>query len=126
MKTLCTTLLCTLALLLQTACSEQQPTPTAAPAKALETAQKVADQAEAVNGEQVYVATCSACHDSGLAGAPKIGDKEAWHAHGEHGMEHMLEAVINGKGTMPPRGGNPKLSDADIEAAIEHILSKSR
>jgi len=119
-------LVATLALFLLAACSEQTPTPTAAPAKALDAAQKVADQAEAINGELVYVATCSTCHDNGLAGAPKTGDKEVWAAHVEHGMEHMLESVINGKGAMPPRGGNAKLSDAEIRAAIEYILSKSR
>lgn len=126
MKTFAGLTLITLPLLLVIACSEQQPPPNAAPSKAPETAQSAPEKTDKTAGEQVYAATCAACHDSGVAGAPKLGDQEAWAEHSHHGMEHMLEAVIKGKEAMPPRGGNPKLTDDEIRSAIEYILSKSQ
>ena len=77
-------------------------------------------------GKTVYAQTCVACHATGLAGAPKMGDKEAWRAHIEHGQDHMVESVIKGKGAMPARGGNAKLSDDEIKAAVSYIIEQSR
>jgi len=126
MKTIAGTTLITLPLLLLIACSEQQTSPKAAPSKAPVTAQAAIEHTDKTAGEEIYAATCAACHDTGVAGAPKLGDKEAWAEHSHHGMEHMLEAVIKGKEAMPPRGGNPKLTDDEIRSAIEYILSKSK
>lgn len=78
-------------------------------------------------GKAVYEKTCAACHANGVAGAPKFGDKAAWKEHLAHGgLEHMAETTIRGKGAMPPRGGNPKLSDAEIRAAVAYIMENSR
>jgi len=77
-------------------------------------------------GKMVYEQTCAACHAAGLAGAPKIGDKEAWSAHIEHGLEHMVESVIKGKGAMPAKGGNASLSDDEVKAAVSFIFEQSR
>ena len=65
----------------------------------------------AVDGKKVYEATCSACHASGVAGAPKLGDKAAWAAHVKEGKEHLYQTALKGKGAMPPKGGNTSLSD---------------
>jgi len=77
-------------------------------------------------GKAVYEKNCAACHGSGVAGAPKFGDKAVWKEHLAHGYDHMAEAVIRGKGAMPPRGGNPKLSDAEIRAAVAYVMENSR
>ena len=77
-------------------------------------------------GKLVYKQTCAACHATGLAGAPKMGDKEVWSAHIHHGIDHMVESVINGKGTMPAKGGNSGLSDDEVKAAVRYIIEQSR
>lgn len=77
-------------------------------------------------GKTVYEKNCVACHATGVAGAPKFGDKAAWKEHIAHGLEHMAEIAIRGAGAMPPRGGNPKLSDAEVRAAVAYIMENSR
>jgi cytochrome c5 len=77
-------------------------------------------------GKIVYEQTCAACHATGLVGAQKIGDKEAWSAHIEHGLDHMVESVIKGKGAMPAKGGNASLSDDEVKAAVSYIFEQSR
>jgi len=77
-------------------------------------------------GKRVYEQTCAACHATGVAGAPKIGDKDAWSGHIHHGLDHMVESAINGKGAMPARGGNASLSDDEVKAAVGYIVEQSR
>jgi cytochrome c5 len=73
-------------------------------------------------GEEVYKSTCIACHGSGVANAPKFGDKKAWAMHLTHGPEHVYENALKGKGAMPPKGGNLTLSDAEVKAAVDYML----
>lgn len=77
-------------------------------------------------GKAVYEKTCGVCHATGVAGAPKLGDRAAWKEHIAAGIEHMTENAIRGEGAMPPRGGNPKLSDAEVRAAAAYIMENSR
>lgn len=77
-------------------------------------------------GEAVYNKSCGACHNSGVMGAPKIGDKAAWAQHIEDGTHHMVENAIKGVGKMPPKGGNMKLTDEEVEAAVEYMVEKSQ
>ena len=74
------------------------------------------------DGRTVYESTCKACHGAGVANAPKFGDRKAWAAHLTHGTEHVYENALNGKGAMPPKGGNPTLSDAEVKAAVDYML----
>jgi len=74
-------------------------------------------------GEQVYNAVCAACHTSGVAGAWKFGDKAAWAGPISTGLEAMIAAVTNGKGAMPPKGGNPSLDDLEIARAVVYIAN---
>ena len=74
-------------------------------------------------GEQVYAAVCTACHAAGAAGAPKFGDKAAWAPRLTAGRDAMLTSALKGKGAMPPKAGNPKLSDEEIGAALDHMLA---
>jgi cytochrome c551/c552 len=81
------------------------------------------------SGEETYKAVCAACHAQGIAGAPKIGDNAAWAAHIKEGLATLAKNAINGiqspKGVMPPRGGNPTLSDWEVTAAVVHIANQS-
>jgi cytochrome c5 len=86
----------------------------------------VADQADTSAGKDVYERACAACHDAGVAGAIKLSDKATWKKHLHHGLDHMVESVIEGKGAMPPRGGSPNLTDEEIEAAVHYIVEQTQ
>ena len=79
--------------------------------------------AEVRNGEQVYAMACAACHDAGVAGAHKFGDEQAWAVSVGTGLEAMTLSVINGKGAMPARGGNPNLTDEEIQNAVIYMAN---
>ena len=97
------------------------PKPAAAPA-----AQQQAAAPAAADGKKVYDSVCTACHTAGVAGAPKLGDKAAWAPRIKTGMDTLVQTAMKGKGAMPPKGGNPSLSDADIRAAVEFMVSQAR
>jgi cytochrome c5 len=91
----------------------------AAPAAAPKTASVPTDEGP---GGSVYNKACTACHASGAAGAPKLGDKAAWESRIAQGVDQLLQTAINGKGAMPPRGTCMDCSDDDLMAAIEYML----
>jgi cytochrome c5 len=78
------------------------------------------------DGKSVFNSVCTACHTAGVAGAPKLGDKAAWAPRIKSGIPALMQAVVKGKGAMPPKAGNPALSDAEIRAAIEFMVSQSK
>jgi cytochrome c5 len=80
----------------------------------------------AKGGRDVYEATCAACHATGVAGAPKYGDKAQWAARATSGREALAASVIQGKGAMPPRGGDARLSDSEIRNAVDFMLKAVR
>jgi len=80
----------------------------------------------AADGKKIFDTTCTACHTAGVAGAPKLGDKAAWAPRIKQGMDTLVQAAEKGKGAMPPKGGNASLSDADIRAAVEFMVSQSK
>lgn len=82
--------------------------------------------ADSTAGRQVYRQTCAFCHDKGIAGAPRLGDSMAWGLRLAQGIDALHASAIHGKGAMPARGGNPALSNADVEAAVDYILAQSR
>lgn len=95
-----------------------------APVAKLEVAKaKVAGAAERT-GEQVYTSACVACHGSGAAGAPKMGDAAAWKPRLALGLDGLLKSAIVGKGAMPPRGGSDA-SDTELARAIVHMANAS-
>lgn len=81
----------------------------------------VAGPTAAAEGEQVYVKACAMCHN---AMPPKLSDKKAWEPRLQQGREALVAAVVKGKGAMPPKAGNPALSEKDIEAAVDYMLSQ--
>jgi len=75
-----------------------------------------------VDGSAVYAGLCKTCHEAGVAGAP-IADSEQMAARlTEKGLEALVASAINGLNAMPPRGGNPTLTDEQIQAAVEFML----
>lgn len=80
----------------------------------------------AADGKAVYDKVCTVCHAAAVAGAPKPGDKVAWAPRIKTGVAALMQSVIKGKGAMPPKAGNPALSDAQIRAAIEFMVSQSK
>ena len=78
--------------------------------------------AVAQDGATVYNTVCGACHGSGVAGAPKAGDKAAWGPRIALGKEALYKSAIQGKNAMPPRGGGATLSDAEVKGAVDHLL----
>ncbi len=77
-------------------------------------------------GAEIYNTKCMACHASGAAGAPKVGDKEAWAPRIATGMDALVASVTNGKNAMPPKGACMDCSAEDIAAAVEHMVSNSQ
>jgi len=82
------------------------------------------------DGAAIYNSGCMACHASGVAGSPKVGDKEAWVDRIAQGAELLYEHAIVGyqgkAGYMPPKGGFAHLSDDDVKAAVDYMVSQSQ
>lgn len=106
------------------------PAPQAAPAPAAPAAPAPVASAAADKGEEVYKKTCNLCHQAAVAGAPKFGLKAEWEPRIAQGMnilyEHAIKGYAGSKGTMPPKGGNPALSDDDVKAAVDYMVAKSK
>ena len=75
------------------------------------------------SSEQIVHAQCSHCHEAGLEGAPRIGDRAAWIPRLKNGMEALVASAIHGHGAMPARGGLPDLKDAEIRSAIAYMFN---
>lgn len=73
------------------------------------------------SGEEVVKTVCGVCHQTGAAGAPKIGDNAAWAKLLKAGLGELSKTAISGVKAMPPRGGNPELSDLEIARAIVYM-----
>lgn len=85
---------------------------------------------QAGEGEATYKAACFACHGTGAAGAPKMGDKAAWKPRIAQGMAKLNEHAIKGfkgkTGFMPAKGGRADLSDAAVEASVQYMVDQSK
>lgn len=80
------------------------------------------DAAAMKTGEQVYLAQCAACHASGAAGAPKLGDTAAWAPRLKTGLDALVTSALKGKGNMGPQGGGD-FSDFEISRAVVHMAN---
>lgn len=76
------------------------------------------------DGATIFNTVCGACHNTGAAGAPKVDDKAAWASRLATGKEALYKSALGGKNAMPPRGGAADLSDAEVKATVDYMLSK--
>jgi cytochrome c5 len=75
-------------------------------------------------GRQVVQEHCAKCHETGVNGAPRIGDRPAWIPRVKQGFELLVSSAINGHGPMPARGGVADLTDPEIRAAIAYMINR--
>jgi cytochrome c oxidase subunit 2 len=80
----------------------------------------------AADGKTTFNGVCTACHGTGIAGAPKLGDKAAWAPRLAQGKNTLYNSALHGKGAMPPKGGNAALSDDAVKAAVDYMASAAR
>ena len=83
----------------------------------------LADPAAMKTGEQVFNAQCAACHTTGAAGAPKLGDTAAWAPRVSTGYEALLNSALHGKGNMGAQGGGD-FTDFEIGRAVVYMANK--
>ncbi len=82
--------------------------------------------AEPRSGEEVYTASCGACHASGAAGAPLFGDLGQWQPRIDKGMATLLANSISGINAMPPKGLCMNCSDEELEASIQYMIDAAK
>ena len=106
---------------------------------AMEAAQAAAAKAAAsqvayggsTDGKTIYDNLCHACHTAGVAGAPKLGDKSMWGPRIAEGLDTLIKHATEGYhgpdgNFMPPKGGNPALTDAQVKAAVTWIVDQAK
>lgn len=129
------------ALLILPACEKKEDAP-ATPQQQVQPAQPMAAPVqpapaadapvkdEMAVGEKVYNETCKTCHDAGIAGAPKLGDQDAWADRIAQGMDVLNKNSIEGftgkTGVMAPKGGNASLTDEEVKAAVVYMVEQSQ
>ena len=105
------------------------PAPVAAPAAAPAASEAPADPKLAA-GKTVYDASCAGCHEAGMMGAPKPGDKAAWSARIPQGLEVITKKSLEGfqgkAGMMPAKGGNASLTNEQVSSAVAFMVEKSK
>ncbi|PKO48579.1 MAG: cytochrome c5 family protein [Betaproteobacteria bacterium HGW-Betaproteobacteria-4] len=88
-------------------------------------AKKAVKSAKQRSGQQVVEERCQECHATGKQGAPKLGDMNDWKPRLKNGVDPLIKSAINGHNSMPARGGLANLSDAEMKAAVEFMVSKT-
>ena len=104
--------------------TEAPATPAAAPAPVAAVA------ADGGQGEALFKKTCAMCHQTGVAGAPKLGDKADWGPRIAQGQDtlykHAIEGFNGAKGMMPPKGGNAALCDDEIKLIVDFMVGQAQ
>ena len=95
------------------------------PVAKLEIAAAGAAEAGARTGDQMFQSACTACHSTGAAGAPKVGDKAAWAPRITQGLKGLVASATKGKNAMPPKGGVGDATEAELTRAIVYMTNKS-
>lgn len=97
----------------------------AAAAPAADASAEAAPAATADAGKATYDTACFACHGTGAAGAPILGNKDAWAPRVGKGIDTLYSHAINGFNGMPPKGGAVSLSDEQIKAVVDYMVGQS-
>ncbi|HEX3097544.1 MAG TPA: c-type cytochrome [Usitatibacter sp.] len=77
-------------------------------------------------GKKTFDTVCTACHGTGVLGAPKFGDKAAWAPRIAQGKDKLYQSALHGKNAMPAKGGSTSLPDADVKAAVDYMVSAAK
>lgn len=106
---------------------------------AMQAAQEAAAKAAAAqvayggstDGKTIYDNLCHSCHTAGVAGAPKLGDKGAWGPRIAQGLDTLVKHAVEGYhgpdgNFMPPKGGNPALTDEQVKNAVQWIVGQAK
>ncbi|MBT8082375.1 MAG: c-type cytochrome [Gammaproteobacteria bacterium] len=100
-----------------------------APVPVAETIAEPEPVAAAMTGPQVYNMACNACHGTGAAGAPILGNVDQWTDRIAQGIDvlrkHAIEGFAGSAGVMPPKGGFVNLSDAEVSDAVDYMVEES-
>jgi len=78
----------------------------------------------AADGKEIYDRVCYKCHRSGAEDAPRLSDKAAWAPRLATGKEALYKSAIEGKENMPPRADRPELTDEELKAGVDYIVSQ--
>ena len=119
-----------LLVLLSAGCSEkettatQEATPAQAPTESPAADKPAGTPTASVDGQKIYQTSCQACHATGAAGAPKLGDKDAWAPRIAKGNDALLSSVKNGLKAMPPKGTCMSCSEDELRAAMEYMIGQ--
>ena len=85
---------------------------------------------ESQEGRRIYEAACASCHEVGAHGAPRAGSSSEWAARIARGRESLYRSAIEGRTSgdriMPPRGGERRLTDAEVRAAVDYLVERAR
>lgn len=112
-----------------TAAEEAATAAVAAGSAAVAEATGEAGEADLATGQSVYQSKCLACHATGAAGAPKMGDKADWEPRIAQGVDTLVKHAIEGfkgaKGYMPPKGGFTSLSDDEVKATVAYMVKEN-
>ena len=84
-----------------------------------------ADAPKERTGAEVVSMRCVQCHGTGVAGAPRIGDRAAWIDRAKNGLDALVRSSIKGHGSMPARGGMAELTDPEMRAAVSYMIDRS-
>ncbi|MEX2132098.1 MAG: c-type cytochrome [Pseudohongiellaceae bacterium] len=87
---------------------------------------QLAAVSDGFNVETTFAATCAACHNAGVANAPKPDDAAAWNTRMEKGIDAVMVNVINGLNSMPAKGLCFNCTDDDLKAVVEFMYAKSQ
>ena len=78
------------------------------------------------SGQDIYESKCIACHASGAAGAPKLGDVAAWAPRLAQSADTLYNHAINGFNGMPAKGLCMDCSDDEIKVTVDYMVAKSK
>jgi cytochrome c5 len=82
--------------------------------------------ADLAKGKALYASNCHVCHDTGMTGAQKLNDTAAWEPLIKQGKDFLYNAAVNGTFAGPAKGGDPKLADADVKAAVDYMVEEAK
>ncbi len=76
--------------------------------------------------KDIYENNCKMCHQTGVAGAPKLGDSKAWAPRISLGLDALVQAAWTGIRAMPPKGNCLKCTHEDIKATVEYMIDAAK